>query len=68
MREPSIHWSGKKALFSMVIGAPAEQNLLAEFHGQIYEITGFFNTNIVRDALPGGAGPKRFLRLREHVE
>src|SRR6185295_699637 len=24
VREPSVHWSGRKALFSMVIGAPTE--------------------------------------------
>jgi len=40
VRDPAIHWSGTKALFSMVIGAPAifEQN---QYYWQIYEITGF---------------------------
>jgi hypothetical protein len=40
VRDPSIHWSGTKALFSMVIGAPDifEQN---QYYWQIYEITGF---------------------------
>ena len=40
VRDPAIHWSGTKALFSMVIGAPAifEQN---QYFWQIYEITGF---------------------------
>ena len=40
VRDPSIHWDGNKALFSMVIGAPQqfEQN---EYFWQIYEITGF---------------------------
>ena len=40
VRNPSIHWSGDKALFSMVIGAPQhfEQN---NYFWQIYEITGF---------------------------
>ena len=40
VRDPSIHWSANKALFSMVIGAPDEfeQN---QYFWQIYEITGF---------------------------
>ncbi|MCF6299535.1 MAG: hypothetical protein L3J52_00185 [Proteobacteria bacterium] len=40
VRDPSLHWSGNKALFSMVIGAPQlfEQ---AQYYWQIYEITGF---------------------------
>jgi hypothetical protein len=40
VRDPSIHWNGTKALFSMVIGAPQqfEQN---QYFWQIYEITGF---------------------------
>ncbi|MBL4661834.1 MAG: hypothetical protein JKY19_15855, partial [Alcanivoracaceae bacterium] len=40
VRDPSIHWDGNKALFSMVIGAPQvfEQN---EYFWQMYEITGF---------------------------
>ncbi len=40
VREPSIHWDGNKALFSMVIGAPAEFEQKT-FFWQIYEITGF---------------------------
>lgn len=39
VREPSVHWSGTKALFSMVIGAP-EQYQWNEYYWQIYEITG----------------------------
>ncbi|MFN8445390.1 MAG: hypothetical protein U0175_31665 [Caldilineaceae bacterium] len=42
VRDPAVHWSGTKALFSMVMGGPTEQ-----FDGrdqssrwQIYEITG----------------------------
>ena len=40
VRDPTVHWSGNKALFSMVIGAPQqfEQN---DYYWQIYEITGF---------------------------
>ncbi|MFP5247179.1 MAG: hypothetical protein ACLGH0_10835, partial [Thermoanaerobaculia bacterium] len=39
VREPSVHWSGTKALFSMVIGAP-EQYQWNAYRWQIYEITG----------------------------
>jgi hypothetical protein len=39
VREPSIHWSGTKALFSMVIGAPTQQYQVKTFHWQIYEVT-----------------------------
>ncbi len=41
VREPAVHWSGTKALFSMVIGAPLHQFDIS-FNGfwQIYEITG----------------------------
>jgi hypothetical protein len=40
VREPSVHWSGQKALFSMVIGAPTAQYQLGNWHWQIYEVTG----------------------------
>jgi hypothetical protein len=40
VREPSIHWSGTKALFSMVVGAPTQQfqNNIT-YYWQIYEVT-----------------------------
>ncbi|MEA2569768.1 MAG: hypothetical protein QOI24_1769 [Acidobacteriota bacterium] len=40
VREPSVHWSGTKAIFSMVIGAPPRQYLYEDYVWQIYEITG----------------------------
>lgn len=40
VREPSVHWSGTKALFSMVIGAPTEQYVWATYYWQIYEVSG----------------------------
>ena len=40
VREPSMHWSGKKALFSMVIGAPAAQYKTDDYYWQIYEVSG----------------------------
>jgi len=41
VRQPSIHWSGTKALFSMVIGAPTKIWETPTFYWQIYEVTGF---------------------------
>jgi len=40
VREPSVHWSGTKALFSMVIGAPTRQYVWEDYYWQIYEVTG----------------------------
>jgi len=40
VRDPAVHWSGTKALFSMVIGAPPLYQHL-EYFWQIYEVTGF---------------------------
>jgi hypothetical protein len=39
VRDPSVHWDGKKALFSMVVGAPTQQYQVLEFRWQIYEIS-----------------------------
>ena len=40
VRQPCVHWSGKKALFSMVIGAPTKIWQTIETYWQIYEIEG----------------------------
>jgi hypothetical protein len=41
VRDPAVHWDGQKALFSMVIGAPAEQyDYSGVYYWQIYEISG----------------------------
>ncbi|MCM3876041.1 MAG: hypothetical protein NEA02_06435 [Thermoanaerobaculia bacterium] len=40
VREPSIHWSGTKAVFSMVIGAPTAQYVQGTYFWQLYEVTG----------------------------
>jgi Hydrazine synthase alpha subunit middle domain len=40
VREPSVHWSGNKALFSMVIGAPTQQYQQTTAYWQIYEVSG----------------------------
>ncbi len=44
VREPSMHWSGTKALFSMVVGAPASQSDSTPFYWQVYEVTGLGKT------------------------
>jgi hypothetical protein len=40
VREPSVHWSGTKALFAMVIGGTTLNDYSPVFW-QIYEVTGF---------------------------
>jgi hypothetical protein len=39
VRDPAIHWSGKKVLFSMVAGAPANAADATPFFWQLYELT-----------------------------
>ncbi len=45
VREPSVHWNGTKALFSMVVGSVPQQYQVASFYWQIYEITGLGPTD-----------------------
>jgi hypothetical protein len=45
VREPSVHWSGTKALFSMAIGAPTQQYVWGDYFWQIYEVTGLGETD-----------------------
>jgi hypothetical protein len=40
VREPCVHWSGTKALFSMVVGAPTQQYQIKSYRWQIYEVSG----------------------------
>jgi hypothetical protein len=40
VREPAVHWSGTKAIFSMVIGAPTQQYAWGTYYWQLYEVTG----------------------------
>ncbi|HEX8618773.1 MAG TPA: hypothetical protein VF911_14410 [Thermoanaerobaculia bacterium] len=45
VREPSVHWSGTKALFSMVVGAPTQQyQNNVTYRWQIYEVTNLGET------------------------
>ena len=39
VRDPSVHWSGTKALFSMVVGAPTGPTSSSTFYWQLYEVT-----------------------------
>jgi hypothetical protein len=39
VREPCVHWSGEKAVFSMVVGSPGQYDP-TPFHWQLYEISG----------------------------
>jgi hypothetical protein len=48
VRQPCLHWSGNKAVFSMVIGTPRFQfDYSQTAHWQLYEITGFSAPNTV---------------------
>ncbi len=41
VRDPTIHWSGNKALFSMVVGSGEQQYQRPAVYWQMYEISGF---------------------------
>ncbi len=42
VRQPCVHWSGRKAVFSMAVGAPRHQfDYNSVSYWQIYEITNF---------------------------
>ena len=41
VRSPAVDWTGQKALFSMVVGAPVSAGDATPFFWQIYEITNF---------------------------
>ena len=40
VRDPAVHWSGTKAVFSMVMGAPDAQYGASVYLWQLYEVTG----------------------------
>ncbi len=46
VRDPAVHWSGSKAIFSMVMGAPTEQfdSTGQDARWQLYEISGLGQT------------------------
>lgn len=48
VRQPCVHWSGNKAVFSMVVGAPHFQYDYSDTGvWQIFEITNFLDSNAV---------------------
>ena len=54
VRDPSVHWSGNKALFSMVIGAPVNRYQQVNTIWQLYEVTGLGKTDpVVITKVPG---------------
>lgn len=40
VRDPAVHWSGTRAVFAMVIGAPVQQYQESTVYWQLYEVTG----------------------------
>jgi hypothetical protein len=40
VRQPTVHWSGTRAVFAMLVGAPARRYEVVEFNWQLYEVTG----------------------------
>ncbi|MCB1608117.1 MAG: hypothetical protein KDI71_14205 [Xanthomonadales bacterium] len=40
VRDPAVHWSGSKAVFSMVVGAPTAQFQVLSYRWQLYEVSG----------------------------
>ncbi len=40
VREPTVHWSGQKALFSMLVGTATQQYQVVHKFWQIYEVSG----------------------------
>lgn len=40
VRDPAVDWDGKKAIFSMVIGAPTQRYQVQTYYWQLYEISG----------------------------
>ena len=48
VREPAVHWSGTRAVFSMVVGAPARQYAVESGKWQLYEVSGLARGETVR--------------------
>lgn len=47
VRQPCVHWSGQKAVFSMVIGSSSNEWSAPTYHWQLYEITNFTDPSAV---------------------
>lgn len=61
VRDPHIHWSGNKAIFSMVVGAPKSSTDVGQFFWQLYEVTNLAgviaNTNLTPAIVPVSGQP-----------
>ena len=57
VREPSVHWSGTKALFSMVVGAPSKQYQTGDYYWQMYEVSGLAKNERVSITKIAGQAP-----------
>lgn len=54
VRQPSVHWNGQKALFSMVVGGNPSQYQTSPAKWQLYEVTGFMpGQSVSISKLPG---------------
>jgi len=53
VRDPSAHWSGQRALFSMVVGAPKNAADTNAFYWQLYELIGLPNGPYAITKIPG---------------
>ena len=47
VREPTVHWDGKKAVFSMLVGAPTRQYEGINVRWQLYEVTNLAQGQVV---------------------
>jgi hypothetical protein len=47
VRQPCMHWSGTKAIFSMIVGAPRFSGDTNQFFWQLYEVTNLFSATPV---------------------
>lgn len=54
VRDPSVHWDGNRAVFSMVVGGPQSIRDTTKFFWQIYEVVGLRKNDIpVITKVPG---------------
>jgi hypothetical protein len=54
VRDPAVHWSGTRAVFSMAIGASPQQYQYGDYYFQLYEVTGFGSGQTVSITLVPG--------------
>lgn len=64
VRDPAMHWSGGKAIFSMVVGSPITSNDTTQFFWQLYELTNLAaviaNTNTKPIIIPVANQPTNY--------